>query len=157
MSNTSGSTGNTNINNFQPGAIANNMNGINAVNPMNGMVNNMNFAAGNGNLGMQNSIQSNLNPNANLKNMALQMALKETDPDEVKDSEMVYGEFGTGENKVTGYGFATTMKSGERSYEIGGQKFNAFKGLAEPEENKPEKYFKADLVKVRKVGDTQVH
>ena len=95
-----------------------------------------------------------LDPNANLKNMALQMALKETDPDEVKDSEMVYGEFGTGENKVTGYGFATTMKSGERSYEIGGQKFNAFKGLAEPEENKPEKYFKADLVKVRKVGDT---
>ena len=68
MSNTSGSTGNTNINNFQPGAIANNMNGINAVNPMNGMVNNMNFAAGNGNLSMQNSIQSNLNPNANLNN-----------------------------------------------------------------------------------------
>lgn len=70
------------------------------------------------------------------------MALKETDPDTVKDSEMVYGEFGTGDNKVTGYGFATTMKSGERSYEIAGQKFDVFQGLAEPEENKPESFLK---------------
>ncbi len=62
-----------------------------------------------------------LDPNANLKNMALQMALKESPKNQVQSSTDVYGKFGTGDDAVTGYGFATTYKDGKREYEIGGQ------------------------------------
>ena len=51
-----------------------------------------------------------VDPEAGLKQMALQMALKETPKNEVQSSTDVYGTFGTGDDAVTGYGFATTYK-----------------------------------------------
>jgi len=94
-----------------------------------------------------------LDPNANLKNMALQMALKESPKNQVQSSTDVYGTFGTGDDAVTGYGFATTYKDGTREYEIGGKKYNSFTGLAEPEADKPETFFKGETVKIRRKGD----
>ena len=92
-------------------------------------------------------------PEAGLKNMALQMALKETPKNQVQSSTDVYGTFGTGKDAVTGYGFATTYKDGKREYEIGGKKYNSFTGLAEPEADKEETFFKGETVKIRKKDD----
>jgi hypothetical protein len=67
-----GMLGNANakMTNVQAGAIANNMNSINAMNNMNGMMNNMNYANGNGNFNGQHSIQANMNQNAMNQNAA---------------------------------------------------------------------------------------
>ena len=90
---------------------------------------------------------------ASLRMKALDLALRETPKNEVKDSDQVYGTFGTGTDAVKGYGFATTYKDGTREYEIGGKKYNSFTGLEEPEAAKPETFFKGDLVKIRKKND----
>ena len=95
-----------------------------------------------------------VDPEAGLKQMALQMALKETPKNEVQSSTDVYGTFGTGDDAVTGYGFATTYKDGKREYEIGGKTYNSFVGQTEPEVDKPETFYKGETVKIRKKGDT---
>jgi hypothetical protein len=89
-------------------------------------------------------------PEAGLKEMALQMALKEKPANKLKSFEPVYGTFGTGENKQTGYGFAKVFENGEIKYEYAGQDFSAFAGQAEPETPKDETFFKADKVSIRK-------
>jgi hypothetical protein len=89
-------------------------------------------------------------PEAGLKEMALEMALEEKPSNKLKSFEPVYGTFGTGENKQTGYGFAKVFEDGEIKYEYAGQDFSAFAGLAEPETPKDEKYFKAEKVSIRK-------
>jgi len=65
-----GIIGNSNLNmtNAQAGSIANNMNSINVMNNMNGMMNNINYANGNGNFNVQQSIQANMNQNAMSQN-----------------------------------------------------------------------------------------
>ncbi len=93
-------------------------------------------------------------PEAGLKQMALEMALKEKPSNKIKSSEQVYGTFGTGENKQTGYGFADVYEDGTRTFTIGGQTYNSFVGETEPEENKPETFFKGEIVKIRRKGDT---
>ena len=93
-------------------------------------------------------------PEAGLKQMALEMALKEKPSNKIKSSEQVYGTFGTGDNKQTGYGFADVYEDGTRTFTIGGQTYNSFVGETEPEENKPETFFKGDIVKIRRKGDT---
>jgi len=90
-------------------------------------------------------------PEASLKNMALQMALKETDPVELKSFEPVYGTFQNQEGQPqTGYGFVKAYDNGDLEYEFAGEQFTSFKGLAEPAENKPETFFKGDQIKIRK-------
>ena len=93
-------------------------------------------------------------PEAGLKQMALEMALKEKPSNKIKSSEQVYGTFGTGDNKQTGYGFADVYEDGTRTFTIGGQTYNSFVGETEPEENKPETFFKGEIVKIRRKGDT---
>ena len=93
-------------------------------------------------------------PEAGLKQMALEMALKEKPTNKIKSSEQVYGTFGTGDNKQTGYGFADVYEDGTRTFTIGGQTYNSFVGETEPEENKPETFFKGETVKIRRKGDT---
>ena len=65
-------------------------------------------------------------PEAGLKQMALEMALKEKPSNKIKSSEQVYGTFGTGEDKQTGYGFADIYEDGTRTFTIGGQTYNSF-------------------------------
>ena len=93
-------------------------------------------------------------PEAGLKQMALEMALKEKPTNKIKSSEQVYGTFGAGDNKQTGYGFADVYEDGTRTFTIGGQTYNSFVGETEPEANKPETFFKGETVKIRKIGDT---
>jgi hypothetical protein len=95
-----------------------------------------------------------VDPEAGLKQMALQMALKEKPGNKIKSSEEVYGTFGEGENKQTGYGFADIYEDGTRTFTRGGQTFNSFVGETEPEENKPETFYKGETVKIRRKGDT---
>jgi len=89
-------------------------------------------------------------PEAGLKEMALQMALKEKPSTKLKSFEPVYGTFGTGDNAQMGYGFAKVFDDGEIKYEYAGQDFSAFAGQAEPETPKDETFFKADKVSIRK-------
>ena len=90
-------------------------------------------------------------PEASLKEMALEMALKETDPVELKSFEPIYGEFqNEGDEPQTGYGFVKAYDNGDIEYEFAGERFTSFKGKAEPAENKPETYFKGDQIKIRK-------
>ena len=93
-------------------------------------------------------------PEAGLKQMALEMALKEKPTNKIKSSEQVYGTFGAGDNKQTGYGFADVYEDGTRVFTYGGQTYNSFVGETEPEENKPETFFKGETVKIRRKGDT---
>jgi len=95
-----------------------------------------------------------VDPEAGLKQMALEMALKEKPGNKIKSSEEVYGTFGEGENKQTGYGFADIYEDGTRTFTRGGQTFNSFVGETEPEENKPETFYKGETVKIRRKGDT---
>jgi hypothetical protein len=88
-------------------------------------------------------------PEAGLKEMALQMALKEKPANKLKSFEPVYGTFGTGENKQTGYGFAKVFENGV-VYEYAGQDFSDFTRLAVPETPKDETFFKAEKVSIRK-------
>ena len=90
-------------------------------------------------------------PEASLKEMALEMALKETDPVELKSFEPIYGEFqNEGDEPQTGYGFVKAYDNGDIEYEFAGEQFTSFKGLAEPAENKPETFFKGEQIKIRK-------
>ena len=90
-------------------------------------------------------------PEAGLKEMALQMALKEKDPVELKSFEPVYGTFQNADGKPeTGYGFVKAYDNGNIEYEYAGEKFTSFKGLAEPEEDKPETFYKGDQIRIRK-------
>ena len=91
-------------------------------------------------------------PEAGLKQMALQMALKEKPGNKIKSSEQVYGTFGAGDDKQTGYGFADIYEDGKRTFTIGGQTYNSFVGETEPAEDKPETFFKGDIVKIRRKG-----
>lgn len=93
-------------------------------------------------------------PEAGLKQMALQMALKEKPGNKIKSSEQVYGTFGAGDNQQKGYGFADVYEDGTRTFTIGGQTYNSFVGETEPEENKPETFFKGEIVRIRRKGDT---
>ena len=93
-------------------------------------------------------------PEAGLKQMALEMALKEKPTNKIKSSEQVYGTFGTGDNKQTGYGFADVYEDGTRTFTIGGKQYNSFVGETEPEADKPETFFKGETVKIRRKGDT---
>ena len=95
-----------------------------------------------------------VDPEAGLKQMALQMALKEKPGNKIKSSEQVYGTFGADDNKQKGYGFADIYEDGTRTFTIGGQTYNSFTGETEPEENKPETFFKGEIVKIRRKGDT---
>jgi hypothetical protein len=95
-----------------------------------------------------------VDPEAGLKQMALQMALKEKPGNKIKSSEQVYGTFGEGENKQTGYGFADIYEDGKRTFTIGGETYNSFVGETEPEENKPETFYKGETVKIKRKGDT---
>jgi len=45
-------------------------------------------------------------------------------------------------------------EDGTRTFTIGGQTYNSFVGETEPEENKPETFFKGEIVKIRRKGDT---
>lgn len=90
-------------------------------------------------------------PEASLKNMALQMALKETDPVELKSFEPVYGTFQNELGKPQiGYGFVKAYDNGDIEYEYAGEIFTSFKGLAEPEAAKSETFFKGEQIKIRK-------
>ena len=93
-------------------------------------------------------------PEAGLKQMALEMALKEKPTNKIKSSEQVYGTFGVGDNKQTGYGFADVYEDGTRVFTYGGKTYNSFVGETEPEADKPETFFKGETVKIRKKGDT---
>ena len=93
-------------------------------------------------------------PEAGLKQMALEMALKEKPTNKIKSSEQVYGTFGTGDNKQTGYGFADVYEDGTRVFTYGGKTYNSFVGQTEPEGDKPETFYKGEIVKIRKKGDT---
>ena len=86
-----------------------------------------------------------------LRMKALDMALKETDPVELKSFEPVYGTFqNEGGQPQTGYGFVKAYDDGNIEYEYAGEQFTSFKGLAEPAENKPETFFKGEQIKIRK-------
>ena len=93
-------------------------------------------------------------PEAGLKQMALEMALKEKPTNKIKSSEQVYGTFGVGDDKQTGYGFADVYEDGTRVFTYGGKTYNSFVGETEPEADKPETFFKGETVKIRKKGDT---
>ena len=93
-------------------------------------------------------------PEAGLKQMALEMALKEKPTNKIKSSEQVYGTFGVGDDKQTGYGFADVYEDGTRVFTYGGKTYNSFVGQTEPEADKPETFFKGETVKIRKIGDT---
>ena len=93
-------------------------------------------------------------PEAGLKQMALEMALKEKPTNKIKSSEQVYGTFGVGDDKQTGYGFADVYEDGKRVFTYGGKTYNSFVGETEPEADKPETFFKGETVKIRKKGDT---
>ena len=95
-----------------------------------------------------------IDPEAGLKQMALEMALKEKPTNKIKSSEQVYGTFGTGDNKQTGYGFADVYEDGTRVFTYGGKTYNSFVGQTEPEGDKPETFYKGEIVKIRKKGDT---
>jgi hypothetical protein len=95
-----------------------------------------------------------VDPEAGLKQMALQMALKEKPGNKIKSSDVVYGTFGTDDNKQTGYGEIDVFEDGTKVYTIGGQQYKSFVGEAEPEADKPETFFKGETVKIRKKGDT---
>ena len=89
-------------------------------------------------------------PEAGLKQMALEMALKEKPGVKLKSFEPVYGKFGTGEGAVEGYGFAKVFDDGTITYEYAGENYTAFAGLAEPEPAKDEVYFTPQKVSIRK-------
>ena len=92
-----------------------------------------------------------VDPEAGLKEMALQMALKEKDPVELKSFEPVYGTFQNAVGKPeTGYGFVKAYNNGDIEYDYAGEQFTSFKGLAEPEADKPETFYKGDQIKIRK-------
>jgi hypothetical protein len=93
-------------------------------------------------------------PEAGLKQMALEMALKEKPTNKIKSSEQVYGTFGVGDDKQTGYGFADVYEDGTRTFTYGGKQYNSFVGETEPEADKPETFFKGETVKIRRKGDT---
>ena len=93
-------------------------------------------------------------PEAGLKQMALEMALKEKPTNKIKSSEQVYGTFGVGDDKQTGYGFADVYEDGTRVFTYGGKQYNSFVGETEPEADKPETFFKGETVKIRRKGDT---
>ncbi len=93
-------------------------------------------------------------PEAGLKQMALEMALKEKPTNKIKSSEQVYGTFGVGDDKQTGYGFADVYEDGTRVFTYGGKTYNSFVGETEPEADKPETFFKGETVKIRRKGDT---
>jgi len=89
-------------------------------------------------------------PEAGLKQMALEMALKEKPGVKLKSFEPVYGKFGTGDGAVEGYGFAKVFDDGTITYEYAGENYTAFAGLAEPEPAKDEVYFTPQKVSIRK-------
>ena len=86
-----------------------------------------------------------------LRMKALDLALKETDPVELKSFEPIYGTFqNEGDEPQIGYGFVKAYDNGDIEYEFAGEQFTSFKGLAEPAENKPETFFKGEQIKIRK-------
>jgi hypothetical protein len=88
---------------------------------------------------------------AALRMKALDLALKETDPVELKSFEPIYGEFqNEGDEPQIGYGFVKAYDNGDIEYEFAGEQFTSFKGKAEPAENKPETFFKGEQIKIRK-------
>ena len=89
-------------------------------------------------------------PEAGLKQMALEMALKEKPGVKLQSFEPVYGKFGTGDGAVEGYGFAKVYDNGTITYEYAGENYTAFAGLAEPEKPKDEVYFTPQKVSIRK-------
>ena len=89
-------------------------------------------------------------PEAGLKQMALEMALKEKPSTKLKSFEPIYGTFGTGEDKQTGYGFVKVFDDGTVKYEYAGEDYTSFAGQAEPETPKDETFFKAEQVSIRK-------
>mgnify|MGYP003136534444 FL=1 len=89
-------------------------------------------------------------PEAGLKQMALEMALKEKPSTKLKSFEPIYGTFGTGENQKTGRGFAKVFDDGTVKYEYAGEDYTSFAGQAEPETPKDETFFKAEKVSIRK-------
>ena len=72
-------------------------------------------------------------PEAGLKQMALEMALEEKPSTKLKSFEPVYGTFGTGDNQQTGYGFVKVFDDGTVKYEYAGEDYTSFAGQAEPE------------------------
>ena len=89
-------------------------------------------------------------PEAGIKQMALEMALKEKPSTKLKSFEPIYGTFGTGENQKTGRGFAKVFDDGTVKYEYAGEDYSSFAGQAEPETPKDETFFKAEQVSIRK-------
>ena len=89
-------------------------------------------------------------PEAGLKQMALEMALKEKPSTKLKSFEPVYGTFGTDDNQQTGYGFVKVFDDGTVKYEYAGEDYTSFAGRAEPETPKDETFFKAEKVSIRK-------
>ena len=77
-------------------------------------------------------------PEAGLKNIALELALQDKDKgtSKLKTSTKVYGQFGDNpENK--GFGFRDVYEDGSSVFKYGGESFQSFKGLPEPKDSDP--------------------
>ena len=77
-------------------------------------------------------------PEAGLKNIALELALQDKDkgPSKLKTSTKVYGQFGDNEDN-TGFGFRDVYEDGSSVFKYGGESFQSFKGLPEPKDSDP--------------------
>ena len=77
-------------------------------------------------------------PEAGLKNMALELALQDKDKgsDKLKTSTKVYGQFGDNEENK-GFGFRDVYEDGRSVFKYGGESFQSFKGLPEPKDSDP--------------------
>jgi len=77
-------------------------------------------------------------PEAGLKNIALELALQDKDkgPSKLKTSTKVYGQFGDdSENK--GFGFRDVYEDGRSVFTYGGKTYESFIGLPEPKDSDP--------------------
>jgi ElaB/YqjD/DUF883 family membrane-anchored ribosome-binding protein len=77
-------------------------------------------------------------PEAGLKNIALELALQDKDKgsSKLKTSTKVYGQFGDNEDN-TGFGFRDVYEDGSSVFKYGGESFQSFKGLPEPKDSDP--------------------
>ena len=77
-------------------------------------------------------------PEAGLKNIALELALQDKDKgsDKLKTSTKVYGQFGDSPEN-TGFGFRDVYENGRSVFTYGGKTYESFIGLPEPKDSDP--------------------
>ena len=77
-------------------------------------------------------------PEAELKNIALELALQDKDKgsDKLKTSTKVYGQFGDSPEN-TGFGFRDVYENGRSVFTYGGKTYESFIGLPEPKDSDP--------------------